>query len=99
MMVLLKMHVSGKLFDKNFLACRETSSPPPQKKEIPSLNETSSSPHKKNPVGEGGVLDLLTVMILKRVNESIFFQINKFTASKVKVKKEVANSLMAFSLL
>ena len=31
------------------------------------------------------VLD--TVMILKRVNESIFFQINKFTACKFKDKK------------
>ena len=41
------------------------------------------------------VLD--TVMILKRVNESIFFQINKFTACKI--TKEVANSLMAFNLL
>ena len=34
------------------------------------------------------VLDLLTVMILKRVSESIFFiQINKFTACKFKDKK------------
>ena len=38
------------------------------------------------------VLDLLTVMILKRVSESIFFQSNKFTACKVKDEKEVANS-------
>ena len=45
------------------------------------------------------VLDLLTVMILKRVIESIFFQINKFTACKFKDKKEVANSLMAFNIL
>ena len=45
------------------------------------------------------VLDLLTVMILKRVSESIFFQINKFTACKFKDKKEVANSLMALNLL
>ena len=43
------------------------------------------------------VLDSLTVMILKRVSESIFFQINKFTACKF--TKEVANSLMAFNLL
>ena len=87
MMVLLKMHVSGKLFDKNFLACRETSSPPPQKKEIPSLNETSSSPHKKNPVGEGWVLDLLTVMILKRVNESISFKSTNLQQVRLKIKK------------
>ena len=45
------------------------------------------------------VLDLLTVMILKRVSESIFFPINKFTACKFKDKKEVVNSLMAFILL
>ena len=43
------------------------------------------------------MLDPLTVMILKRVSESIFFQINKFTACKF--TKEVANSLMAFNLL
>ena len=41
--------------------------------------------------------DPLTVMILKRVSENIFFQINKFTACKF--TKEVANSLMAFNLL
>ena len=35
------------------------------------------------------VLGLLTVMILKRVNESIYFQSNKFTASEVKDEKEV----------
>ena len=45
------------------------------------------------------VLDLLTVMILKRVKESTFFQINKFTACKFKDKKEMENSLMAFNLL
>ena len=44
------------------------------------------------------VLGLLTVMILKRVSENIFFQSNKFTAYKVKDEKEVANSLMAFNL-
>ena len=43
------------------------------------------------------VLDSLTVMILKRVSESIFFQINKFTACKF--TKEAGNSLMAFNLL
>ena len=43
------------------------------------------------------VLDSLIVMILKRVSESIFFQINKFT--EYKFTKEVANSLMAFILL
>ena len=43
------------------------------------------------------VLDSLTVMILKRVSESIFFQINKFT--EYKFTKEVAKFLMAFNLL
>ena len=45
------------------------------------------------------VLGLVTVMILKRVSESIFFQSNKFTTYKIKDEKEVANSLMAFNLL
>ena len=45
------------------------------------------------------MVDPITVMILKRVSESIFFQINKFTACKVKDQKEVENSLMAFNLL
>ena len=45
------------------------------------------------------LLGLLTVMILERVSESIFFQSNKFIAYKVKGEKEVANSLMAFNLL
>ena len=39
------------------------------------------------------------LMILKTVNESIFFQINKFTACKFKDRKDVANSLMTFNLL
>ena len=45
------------------------------------------------------VLDLLIVMNLKRVWESIFFQINVITACKFKDKREVANSSMAFNLL
>ena len=45
------------------------------------------------------MLGLLTVIILKRVSENIFFQSNKFKAYKVKDEKEVANSLMAFNLL
>ena len=45
------------------------------------------------------VLDLLTVMNLKWVRESIFFQINKLPACKFKDKKEVANFLMIFNLL
>ena len=44
------------------------------------------------------VLGLLTVMILKKVSESIFFQSNKFTACKVKDEKEMANSLWKFNL-
>ena len=45
------------------------------------------------------VLGLLTVMILKRVSESIFFQSNIFSACKVIHEKEVTNSLMVFNLL
>ena len=45
------------------------------------------------------VLGLLTVMVLKRMSESIFFQSKKFTACKAKDEKKVANCLMAFSLL
>ena len=45
------------------------------------------------------VLHLLTVMILKRVSESIFFQSSKFTACYVKHGKEGANTLMLFNLL
>ena len=44
-------------------------------------------------------LDLFTVMILKIVSESIFFQSNKFIAFKVKDEKNVANSLIVFSLM
>ena len=33
------------------------------------------------------VLDLLTIVILKRLSESIFFQSSKFTAFKVKAEK------------
>ena len=36
------------------------------------------------------VFDLLTIMILKRVSESIFFQINKVRASlKVKMRRQI----------
>ena len=42
------------------------------------------------------VLGLFTVMILKRVSDSIY---NKHTACKVKDENEVATSLMAFNLL
>ena len=45
------------------------------------------------------VLGLLTIMILKRVSDSIFFQSNKFTACKVKDEKDVANCFMLFNLL
>ena len=42
---------------------------------------------------------MLTIIILKRVSESIFFQSNKYTVYKDKNEKEVTNSLMAFNLL
>ena len=45
------------------------------------------------------VLGLRTVMILKSVIQSIFFQSNKFTACKVKDEKDVANCFMLFNLL
>ena len=45
------------------------------------------------------VLGLLTVMILKRVSQSIFFQSNKFTGRKVNDEEEVANYLIVFNLL
>ena len=45
------------------------------------------------------VLGLLCVIILKKGNESIFFQSSKFTACKVKHQEEVANSVMVFNLL
>ena len=45
------------------------------------------------------VLGLLTVMILKRVSQSIFFQSNKFTGRKVNDGEEVANYLIVFNLL
>ena len=45
------------------------------------------------------VLGLLTVMILKGVSDSIFFQSNRFTVCKVKDEKEIINSLMVFNLL
>ena len=44
------------------------------------------------------VLGLFTTMILKRVSESIYFQIEIFTTCKVKDEKEVVNSLMVFNL-
>ena len=42
---------------------------------------------------------MLTIIILKKMSESIFFQSNKFTGYKDKNEKEVTNSLMAFNLL
>ena len=45
------------------------------------------------------VLGLLTVMVLKKVSESILFQHIKVAACKVKDEKEVTNSLIIFNLL
>ena len=45
------------------------------------------------------VLVLLTVITLKRVTKSIFFQSNKFTGRKVKDRKEVAKSFIVFNIL
>ena len=44
------------------------------------------------------VFCLFDKMILKIVRESIFFQSNKFTAYKIRDRKEVAKSLTAFNL-
>ena len=115
MIVLLKMHASGRIFDNIYLkAIRDTfffniwsairrqvdstfwwwwystegkvhtfwlaGRLPPL---ILLLSGTFWSPHKKN---LRRVLDLLTGMILKRVYESIFSEINKITPS-LKIKK------------
>ena len=44
------------------------------------------------------VLALLIVTIMKRVREIIFLKSNKFTAFKVKDRKEVGQSLMVFNV-
>ena len=99
----LKMHSSGKIFGKISLrAIRDTfrwsdikqkgkvqtfwlvGRIPPPKKKIPLLVEHPDLPIRKT---LRRVFDLLTVMILKRVSESVFFQINKFTYVKVKIKR------------
>ena len=65
--------------------------PPP----IPSFSRTSYLLIRKT---LRRVLGLLTVIILKTVSESNFFQSNIFATRKVKDEKKVANSLMAFNL-
>ena len=67
-----------------------------QKKGRVQVVEHPNLPKKKN---LKRMLCLLTVTILERVNDSIFFQSNTFTACKVKVEKEVTNSLMVDNLL
>ena len=70
----------------NFWACRET---PSQFRPLVGYHDL---PIRKT---LGTMLSLLTAeMILKRVNESIFLQTNKFIVHKVKDEKEVANSLL-----
>ena len=59
-----------------------------QEDPIPFLSVTSWSLYKEN-----------SVLILKSVGESTFFQSNKFTECDAKHEKEVANPLMAFNLL
>ena len=44
------------------------------------------------------VLNLITVITLKRGKESILFQSNKFTGGKVRDGKDVAKSLVVFNL-
>ena len=69
--------------------------------ERPSSHFLPSVRHPNLPIRQTlrRVLGLLTVMILKRVSESIFFQRNKFTVCKAKHEKELANSVMAFNIL
>ena len=76
---------------QNFLAYKE--SPPAY---FPSILGHSDLPIKRN---LRKVLGLLTIMILKRRSESIFFQSNKSTTCKIKDRKEITNSLMMFELL
>ena len=45
------------------------------------------------------VCDLLTILISKVMDKSIFFQINKFTACEFKDKKEAPDCLRAFNLM
>ena len=61
----------------NFWACRET----PQ---LSPLVEHPDFPIRKNLIR---VVGLLSVMILKRVGDTIFFQSERFTACKVKEEK------------
>ena len=44
------------------------------------------------------VFGMITLIVSKRVRESIFFQSNKFTACKIKAEKEVAKFLVVFNL-
>ena len=64
--------------------------------QISSLGGTCDLPIRKT---LRRVLDLITVLVFKRVSESIFFQIDRFTVCKFKDKREVANSFMSFNLL
>ena len=41
---------------------------------------------------------MITLIVSKRVRESIFFQSNKFTAFKIKDEKEVEKFLVVFNL-
>ena len=75
----------------DFWTCRESTTP-----QVPLLVG-----HPDLPIGclLRRVLGIFTVTILKRMSESIFFQINKITPFKVKAGIEVVNPLMVFSLL
>ena len=61
----------------------------------PSLCCKSLSPSK---IILSGVFGLITVIILKRVMESIFFQNNKFIVCKFRDGKKLAKYLMVFNL-
>ena len=66
---------------------------------IPSLTHLVGNPDLVMRKTLRSVIGLFTVMTLKRVSESVFFQSNTFRACKVKDGKEVAESLTVFNLL
>ena len=70
--------------------------PPPSSLQFPSVVRHPDLPIRKT---LRRVLDLLTVIILKGLSDSVFFQSNTFTACKVEDEKDVTNSLMAFTVL
>ena len=65
---------------------------------MPSPLPSVSNPNPPTKNTLMSVLDVITVVILKRVRETIFFQSSKFIVCEVKDRKGVAKSLMVFNL-